>query len=311
MEEIIGAPQGGANGAAAGDVIKDVSEADFMAEVIQASMQRPVIVDFWAPWCGPCKQLTPALEKVVTEAGGKVALAKVNVDENQGIAQQLRIQSIPTVYAFYQGRPLDGFQGALPEGQLREFVKKLTEAAGIPDGGDSSEELLAQADEALSQGRPEESAEIYARVLDTDQENTKALSGVIRSYIGMGELEAAKEVFNSLPEAIQLHADLQGAKAALELAEQPEQDAGEIAELLEKVAHDPADMQARMDLALALNAQGKKEAAAEELLEIVRRNREWNEDAGRKQLVQFFEAWGPTDPATIQARKRLSSLLFS
>ena len=310
MEEIIGAPQDGANGGgAAGDIIKDVSEADFMAEVVQASMQRPVIVDFWAPWCGPCKQLTPALEKVVTEAGGKVALAKVNVDENQGIAQQLRIQSIPTVYAFYQGRPLDGFQGALPEGQLREFVKKLTDAAG-GDQGPSNDEILAQADEALAAGKPEEAAELYARILDQEQENTKALSGVIRSYIGMGELAAAKEIYDSLPEAIQLHADLQGAKAALELAEQPEQDEGEIAELLEKVAHDPSDMQARMDLALALNAQGKREAAAEELLEIVRRNRAWNEDAGRKQLVQFFEAWGPTDPATVEARKRLSSLLF-
>lgn len=311
MEEIIGAPQGAANGAAAGDVIKDISEADFMAEVVQASMERPVIVDFWAPWCGPCKQLTPALEKVVTEAGGKVVLAKVNVDENQGIAQQLRVQSVPTVYAFYQGRPLDGFQGALPEGQLRDFIKKLLEASGGGDQGDSSEELLAQADEALSQGKPEEAAELYARILDSEQENTKALSGVIRSYIGMGELAAAKEIFNSLPEAVQLHADLQGAKAALDLAEQPEQDEGELAELLEQVAHNPDNMQARMDLALALNAQGKREAAAEELLEIVRRKRDWNEDAGRKQLVQFFEAWGPTDPATVQARKRLSSLLFS
>ncbi|MEJ2028219.1 MAG: tetratricopeptide repeat protein [Limibacillus sp.] len=168
-----------------------------------------------------------------------------------------------------------------------------------------------KADEALSQGKPEEAAELYARILDSEQENTKALSGVIRSYIGMGELAAAKEIFNSLPEAVQLHADLQGAKAALDLAEQPEQDEGELAELLEQVAHNPDNMQARMDLALALNAQGKREAAAEELLEIVRRKRDWNEDAGRKQLVQFFEAWGPTDPATVQARKRLSSLLFS
>jgi len=310
MEEIIGAPQGGANGAASGELIKDVTEADFMAEVVQASMERPVIVDFWAPWCGPCKQLTPALEKVVSEAGGKVALAKVNVDENKGIAQQLRVQSLPTVYAFYQGRPLDGFQGALPEGQLRDFVNKLLKASG-GEARESSETILAQADEALGQGMPEEAAELYARILDGEQENTKALSGVIRSYIGMGELAAAKEIFNSLPEAVQLHADLQGAKAALDLAEQPEQDEGELAELMEKIAHNENDMQARMDLALALNAQGKREAAAEELLEIVRRKRDWNEDAGRKQLVQFFEAWGPSDPATIQARKRLSSLLFS
>jgi putative thioredoxin len=310
MEEIIGAPQGGANGAGADSLIKDVSEATFMQEVVQASMERPVIVDFWAPWCGPCKQLTPALEKVVAEARGKVVLAKVNVDENQGIAGQLRIQSIPTVYAFYQGRPLDGFQGALPEGQLREFVAKLVEAAG-GETGESTEELLAQAEQALSEGKPEEAAEIYARILDGERENSKALSGVIRSYIGMGELAAAREIFESLPEALQLHADLQGAKAALELAEQPEQDEGELAELLEKVAHDPADLQARLDLAVALNGKGKKEAAAEELLEIVRRDRSWNEDAGRRQLVQFFEAWGPTDPVTVQARKRLSSLLFS
>ena len=310
MEEIIGAPQGGANGSAAGQVIKDVNEADFMNEVIQASMERPVIVDFWAPWCGPCKQLTPALEKVVTEAGGKVVLAKVNVDENKGIAGQLRIQSIPTVYAFYQGRPLDGFQGALPESQLRDFINKLLEAAGA-DGGDDLEAIMAEADEALSQGKPEEAAERYAQALESDRENTKALSGIIRAYIGMGELEAAAEIFNSLPEALQLHADLQGAKAALELAQQPEQDESEIAGLLEMVAHNPADLQARLDLAIALNGLGKKEAAAEELLEIVRRDREWNEDAGRKQLVQFFEAWGPADPATVQARKRLSSLLFS
>ena len=310
MEEIIGAPQGGANGSAAGQVIKDVNEADFMNEVIQASMERPVIVDFWAPWCGPCKQLTPALEKVVTEAGGKVVLAKVNVDENTGIAGQLRIQSIPTVYAFYQGRPLDGFQGALPESQLRDFINKLLEAAGA-DGGDDLEAIMAEADEALSQGKPEEAAERYAQALESDRENTKALSGIIRAYIGMGELEAAAEIFNSLPEALQLHADLQGAKAALELAQQPEQDESEIAGLLEMVAHNPADLQARLDLAIALNGLGKKEAAAEELLEIVRRDREWNEDAGRKQLVQFFEAWGPADPATVQARKRLSSLLFS
>ncbi len=310
MEEIIGAPQGAANGAGAANVIKDVSEADFMQEVVQASMERPVIVDFWAPWCGPCKQLTPALEKVVTEAGGKVVLAKVNVDENQGIAGQLRIQSIPTVYAFYQGRPLDGFQGALPEGQLREFIAKLVEAAG-GEAGESAEELLAKADEALAEGKPEEAAEIYARILDGDRENPKALSGVIRSYIGMGELAAAREIFESLPEALQIHGDLQGAKAALELAEQPQQDEGELAELLEKVAHNPGDLQARLDLAVALNAKGKKEAAAEELLEIVRRDRSWNEDAGRKQLVQFFEAWGPMDPVTVQARKRLSSLLFS
>ena len=305
MEEIIGAPQGGANGSAAGQVIKDVNEADFMNEVIQASMERPVIVDFWAPWCGPCKQLTPALEKVVTEAGGKVVL-----DENKGIAGQLRIQSIPTVYAFYQGRPLDGFQGALPESQLRDFINKLLEAAGA-DGGDDLEAIMAEADEALSQGKPEEAAERYAQALESDRENTKALSGIIRAYIGMGELEAAAEIFNSLPEALQLHADLQGAKAALELAQQPEQDESEIAGLLEMVAHNPADLQARLDLAIALNGLGKKEAAAEELLEIVRRDREWNEDAGRKQLVQFFEAWGPADPATVQARKRLSSLLFS
>jgi len=310
MEEIIGAPQGGANGAGADSLIKDVSEATFMQEVVQASMERPVIVDFWAPWCGPCKQLTPALEKVVAEARGKVVLAKVNVDENQGIAGQLRIQSIPTVYAFYQGRPLDGFQGALPEGQLREFVAKLVEAAG-GEAGESTEDLLAQADQALAEGKPEEAAEAYARILDGERENSKALSGVIRSYIGMGELAAAREIFESLPEALQLHADLQGAKAALELAEQPEQDEGELAELLEKVAHNPADLQARLDLAVALNGKGKKEAAAEELLEIVRRDRSWNEDAGRRQLVQFFEAWGPTDPATVQARKRLSSLLFS
>lgn len=310
MDEIIGAGTPKANGQASGELIKDVSERDFMTEVIEASMQRPVIVDFWAPWCGPCKQLGPALEKLVTQAGGKVALAKVNVDENQAIAQQLRIQSIPTVYAFYQGRPLDGFQGALPESQLRQFIQQLVEAAG-GEGEDPVQQALEKADEFMRQGQAEAAASLYAQVIELEAENTKALSGLIRAYIGAGELEAAREVYTSLSEALKQHGDIQGAFSALELAEQSGAMAGNLADLMEKVAHDPGDHQSRFDLALALNAAGKREAAAEELLQIVRRQRAWNDEAARKQLVQFFEAWGATDPVTVQARKKLSSLLFS
>ncbi len=311
MEEIIGSAGPATNGTGPGNVIKDISEKDFMAEVIEASMQRPIIVDFWAPWCGPCKQLTPALEKLVTQAGGKVMLAKVNVDENQGIAQQLRVQSIPTVYAFYQGRPLDGFQGALPESQLRQFIQQVLEAAGGGDDENSIEALLEQADELMRQGQPETAAALYAQVLEQDAENAKALSGVIRAYIGAGEMEAARAVYDELSEALKLQSDIQGALAALELAEQADGAAANLADLQAKIAQDANDHQARFDLAMALNATGKREEAADALLEIIRRQRAWNDEAARKQLVQFFEAWGPTDPVTVQARKKLSSLLFS
>jgi putative thioredoxin len=311
MEEIIGSAGPAANGTGPGNVIKDISEKDFMAEVIEASMQRPIIVDFWAPWCGPCKQLTPALEKLVTQAGGKVMLAKVNVDENQGIAQQLRVQSIPTVYAFYQGRPLDGFQGALPESQLRQFIQQVLEAAGGGDDENSIEALLEQADELMRQGQPEAAASLYAQVLEQDAENAKALSGVIRAYIGAGEMEAARAVFDELSEALKLQSDIQGALAALELAEQADGAAANLADLQAKIAQDANDHQARFDLAMALNATGQREEAADALLEVIRRQRAWNDEAARKQLVQFFEAWGPTDPVTVQARKKLSSLLFS
>ncbi|MBB3063856.1 thioredoxin [Limibacillus halophilus] len=311
MEEIIGSAGPATNGTGPGNVIKDISEKDFMAEVIEASMQRPIIVDFWAPWCGPCKQLTPALEKLVTQAGGKVMLAKVNVDENQGIAQQLRVQSIPTVYAFYQGRPLDGFQGALPESQLRQFIQQVLEAAGGGDDENSIEALLEQADELMRQGQPEAAASLYAQVLEQDAENAKALSGVIRAYIGAGEMEAARAVFDELSEALKLQSDIQGALAALELAEQADGAAANLADLQAKIAQDANDHQARFDLAMALNATGQREEAADALLEVIRRQRAWNDEAARKQLVQFFEAWGPTDPVTVQARKKLSSLLFS
>lgn len=311
MEELIGSAGPATNGTGSGNVIKDVSEKDFMVEVIEASMQRPIIVDFWAPWCGPCKQLTPALEKLVTQAGGKVVLAKVNIDENQGIAQQLRVQSVPTVYAFYQGRPLDGFQGAVPESQLRQFIQQILEAAGGGDDENSIDALLEQADELMRQAQPETAAALYAQVLEQDEVNAKALSGVIRAYIGAGEMEAARAVYSELSEALKLQSDIQGALAALELAEQAEGAAADLTSLQAKVEQDASDHQARFDLAMALNATGKREAAADALLEVIRRERAWNDEAARKQLVQFFEAWGPTDPVTVQARKKLSSLLFS
>jgi putative thioredoxin len=316
MESLIGGGNGSgpggqkAAGAAAG-LVKDSSTANFAKDVIQASMQQPVIVDFWAPWCGPCKQLGPLLEKAVNDAKGAVRMVKINIDENQALAQQLRIQSIPTVYAFFQGRPVDGFQGAVPDSEVKAFVKRLQQAGGPDDAAAAVEEAMTQAEEALTQGDAGAAGAIFQQVLQHEPENMKALGGLLRAQIAAGDTAAAREQFEALTPETQAKTELAGVKAQLELLAESAKTAGQMAELKAKVAADPKDWQAQFDLAQALYAGGQREEAADALLALVRRNRAWNEEAARKQLVKYFEAWGPTDPLTLDARRRLSSLLFS
>lgn len=297
----MGAPQ-----APAGDLVKDSITRTFMADVIEASRQTPVIVDFWAPWCGPCKQLGPALEKVVREARGAVRMVKINVDENQQLAAQMRIQSIPAVFAFVDGQPVDGFMGALPEGELRKFVDRLAKS-GI---GAQVEEALAEADAALAAGEFELAGRTYADVLGVDRENARAIAGLARSQIASGDLEAAGMTLGLAQGALAGDPAITGAQAALELAANPV-DMSEINRLSAAVESNPADLQARFDLAVALNGAGRRAEALDHLLDIVRRKRDWNEEAARKQLVKFFEAWGPKDELTVLGRKRLSSILFA
>lgn len=302
MEQLIG---GGAPGAA-DDLIKDTDTQNFAADVIEASRDTPVLVDFWAPWCGPCKQLGPLLEKLVTEAGGKVKLVKLNVDENQQLAQQFRIQSIPAVYAFFQGKPVDGFVGALPESQLKQFVDKLSKAGGPSE----LDEALAAAKDALNQGNAEEAAALFAQILQQDSGNITAAACLARCAVMLGETDQARQILTQIPTEHAGDPDVEAAYSALELAEQADA-AGDAGELEAKVQADPADHQARFDLAVALYSRGQNAAAIEHLLEIVKRDREWNENAARQQLLKIFEALGPTHPDTVKGRRGLSTLLFS
>jgi len=315
MESLIGGGNGAAGGpkaaGAAAGWVKDSTQANFAKDVVQVSMETPVIVDFWAPWCGPCKQLGPLLEKAVTEAKGAVRMVKINVDENQALAQQLRIQSIPTVYAFFQGRPVDGFQGSLPESEVKAFVKRLLQASGPDDATAAIEEAMTQAEEALTQGDAGTAGAIFQQVLQHEPENMKALSGLLRALVAAGEVDAAREQFEALTQETKDKAEFAGIKAQLELLAETAKAAGQMAELKAKVAADPKDWQAHFDLAQGLYAAGEREAAVDALLDLVRRNRLWNEEAARKQLIKYFEAWGPTDPLTLDARRRLSSVLFS
>lgn len=292
--------------APAGAVIKDVTTATFAKEVLEASRDLPVIVDFWAPWCGPCKQLTPIIEKVVQSYGGKVRLAKINIDEHPGLATQLRVQSVPTVYAFRDGRPLDGFMGAQPEKAVRAFVDRLLGA----EAEAYIAAVLQSAEEALAEGDLQSAAEIYAAILQEDRENVQAIAGLAMCYVKSGDVVRAEQTLALVPPAKVDSAAVQIVRAAIELGKK----AGEPdkrGELALKLNANPADHQARFDLAVALAAHGDKTEALDNLLEIVRRERGWNEDAARKQLVQLFDAWGPKDPMTLEGRRRLSSILFS
>lgn len=301
-----GLKPGGAAAAGTQGVIRDGTSASFAKDVIEASRGALVLVDFWAAWCGPCKQLTPILEKVVTSYKGKVLLVKINTDEHPAIAGQLRIQSLPTVYAFRDGRPLDGFMGALPESQIRTFIDRLL-------GDDAESDLagvLEAAEIALDQGDLQGAAEAFAAVLQEDQQNAQALAGLARCYLISGDTARAEQTLALVPPDKQASAPVQSARAALELAKVAGK-SDNSAELEQRLAADPADHQTRFDLAVALAARGRKEEALDHLLDIVRRDRGWNEEAARKQLVQLFDAWGPKDACTIDGRRRLSSILFS
>jgi putative thioredoxin len=312
MDAIIGAGAPKGNGAvAAGDLIKNSSQAGFMADVVDGSRDVPVIVDFWAPWCGPCKQLGPLLEKAVREAKGAVRMVKINVDEAQELAAQMRIQSIPAVYAFFQGRPVDGFVGALPESQIKAFVQRLMQLGGGEAGASPVEEALEAAKQALAENDLGTASAIYGQVLAHEPGNLPATAGLARAHLMAGDAARARQLIDAVPKDKAGAAEIASVRSAIELAEQAGKAAGELEPLQQRLAQDPGDHQARFDLAMAQYAAGNREQAVDELLEIVRRNREWNEQAARKQLLKLFEAMGATDELTVSARRRLSSILFS
>ena len=301
MDSLIGQAAGGAAQP------KDATTQSFAADVIEASHQTPVIVDFWAPWCGPCKQLAPVLERTVRDAGGKVALVKVNIDENPEIAQQLRIQSIPAVFAFDKGQPVDGFIGAQPESQIKQLVERL---AG-PIGPSPLEQALEQAKEALDSGDHASAGNIYGQILRQVPGETAAIAGLVRCLVAAGDLEEARELVDGLDDETLKDADVEGAISALTLAEQAGEADGDTASLQARLAQDPDDHQARLDLAMAHHGAGRNEQAIDELIEAIRRDREWNEQAARQQLLKLFEALGHADPLTVAGRRKLSSILFS
>ncbi|PKQ13911.1 MAG: co-chaperone YbbN [Alphaproteobacteria bacterium HGW-Alphaproteobacteria-1] len=300
---------GKTTGPAAADLVRDVTEADFMAEVVDASMTVPVIVDFWAPWCGPCKTLGPALEAAVLKAKGAVRMAKVDVDQNQMIAGQLRVQSIPTVYAFWQGQPIDGFQGAVPPSEIEAFVARVVQAAGGDVSG-GLDDALDAADEMLEAGALSDAMQTYAAVVQEDPENARGFAGMARVQIALGELDQAEAVLNGAPAAIAGKAEIEAVHAQIALARQA-QNAGPVTELRAAVEADPANHQARFDLAQALYAEGKAQEAVDELLDLFRRDREWNDGAARAQLFTIFDALKPNDPVLLNGRRRLSSMIFA
>ena len=289
-----------------GDSIKDSNTANFVKDVLEASRKVPVLVDFWAPWCGPCKQLTPLLEKVVRARKGKLKLVKINIDESPAIAGQLRVQSVPTVYAFRDGRPLDGFMGAQPESQINAFVDRLLGDEGAEDAAAA----LEAAEAALAANDLQGAAEIYAALLQDEPQNVAALAGLAQCYLKSGDTARAEQTIGLVPPDHRDAAPVASVRAALALARSAAK-AGDAAKLDAKVKATPSDHQARIDYALALAAGGRKTEALDQLLEVVRRDRKWNDEAARKQLLQLFDAWGPKDPATLEGRRRLSSILFS
>ena len=294
----------------AGDLIKDSTEATFMADVVEASQEVPVIVDFWATWCGPCKQLTPALEQAVQAARGKVKLVKVDADKNQRIAQQLRIQSLPTVYAFWQGQPIDGFQGALQGSEIKQFVDRLIEQAGGGAEGGGLEEAVQAAETMLAEGAAVDAAQTFAAILSEDSTRADAYGGMVRAYLAMGEIDRAEDLVSRAPEGIAGSAEVEAARAQIELKRQADA-AGPVSELKAKVEADPDDHGARLDLAKALYANGEAQAAVDELLELFRRDREWNDGAAKTQLFKIFDALKPNDPVVLNGRRKLSSMIFA
>ncbi|MBU3730053.1 MAG: thioredoxin [Beijerinckiaceae bacterium] len=287
------------------DLVKDTTTKTFREDVLTESVKQPVLVDFWAPWCGPCKQLQPIIEKVVKAAGGKVKLVKMNIDENPEIAGQLGIQSIPAVIAFQRGQPVDGFMGALPESQVKGFIERLIG----PLGPGAAEELIAQALEAQAQGDAAGAAALYATVLAQEPDNVAALAGLARVELDSGNIEGARGVLAAVPDAKKNDPAIASVLAAIELTEKSAS-LGDTAEFEAKIAQNANDHQARFDLAMALAARDKRDEAVDHLIEIIKRDRTWDEDGARRQLLQFFEAWGPMDETSIAGRRKLSAVLF-
>ena len=299
----------GVDKSSAGDLIKDVNEDTFMADVIDASQEVPVIVDFWAPWCGPCKTLGPMLEKAVLAAKGAVRMVKVNIDDNQAIAGQLRVQSIPTVYAFHNGQPVDGFQGAVPNSEIEAFVARVIQSAGGEVSGGLSE-ALNSAEEMLAEGSASDAAQVFSAIIEEDNQNVKAYSGLARAKLALEDIDGAEAVLNGVPAEISDSSDIEAVFSKIALARQA-LEAGPLAELEAVVSSDPADSKARFEYSQALYAANNLEEAVAQLLELFRRDPDWNDGAAKVQLFTIFDALEANDPIVLNGRRKLSSMIFA